>query len=440
MYAQYVTLSPISTFSKIIEKHVSNHLTSYLDNNSLISDNQYGFRQQRSTTAAVLKITDHILHNFDKGNYTIGVFLDLKKAFETVNCSNLLQKLKYLGIKDNALNWFESYLTERQQYVHYQNTSSPKKYLSYSIPQGSTLGPLFFNIYINDITSSTLHLNSILFADDSCFYFSGNDINSVIDTVNSDLLFIDNWLKSNKLSLNLEKSHYIIFNRNKNLPHDLDPLIIDNKIINRINITNFLGIHLNYDLKWHNHINIITNKLHKIKGIMYLTRDLLTRNSLTTIYYSLVYSHLIYGNIIWGRSSKTSLKCLEVAQKSIIRTIMFRGRYEHTNDDFISLGILKLKDINRFSVCQFVFKSLNNLIVPTNYYQLAGNHHAYILRNVTNLELSIPFMGSLQSQSSPSFYGCHEWNNLPLEIRGRASLASFKYNLKKSYIDSYRNS
>ena len=161
-----------------------------------------------------------------------------------------------------------------------------------------------------------------------------------------------------------------------------------------------------------------------------LTRNSLTKDSLRLIYYSLIFSNLIYRNIIWGKSNKTSLKCLEVSHKNIIRVIMFRSRFEHTNFDFYCLKILKLQDINYFCSCTFVFKSLNNILYPNYYFEYAGEHHNYILRNVTNLDLAIPFVRSSQSQTSPMFYSSHDWNNLPIEIRNRFSISSFKLNLK----------
>ena len=438
--SNYRPISVLSSFSKILEKIVYVRLLHYLENSHILDDSQYGFRSGRSTCDAILRLTDYILKEFDRKYFTVAIFLDLKKAFETVNHTILLQKLAMIGVSDSVLSWFQSYLTERKQCVKYKDCYSDYKVLSCSVPQGSNLGPILFLIFVNDIVNSLTVLKPVLFADDSCFYHSGGNLRQLIDLINIDLITINNWIFANKLVLNVEKSHYIVFNRRKKIPPDICKIFINNNELNRVNTTVFLGVTLCENLSWHKHINILTNKVNKIKGILYLTRDSLTLHSMKIIYYSLVYSNIIYCNVLWGKSPPKNLKALEVAQKNIIRTIMYRNRFEHTNNDFSLLNFLKLKDINQFSACCFVYKSLNMLALPIDYFHLLDNfQHNYNTRNLNQLNLHIPFASSLQSQSSPSYYACQYWNSLPLEIKSKPSIISFKKALKDLIIFSYRS-
>ena len=150
---------------------------------------------------------------------------------------------------------------------------------------------------------------------------------------------------------------------------------------------------INSKLGWKDHVNFLVGKLNKYWAILYLIRNFLTRNSLKLIYNSLIYSNLLYGNIIWGNTYPSVLKPLIVAQKSILRTIMFRSRYAHTNDDFYSLSLLKLEDVNLFSSYLFTYKSLNGLSEPTDYFRFVTNDR-YDLRN--NFNLRLPYFRSLQ--------------------------------------------
>ena len=431
----YRPISVFPYFSKIIEKIVNKRLVNHLDTNDIIIDPQHGFRQGRSTTSAILSLTDYILKSFDDCKFVCGIFLDFMKAFETVNHDILLDKLEHIGIRNNALTWFRNYLLNRKQFVSYNKFSSSTQYLKCSIPQGSILGPQLFSIYINDLVNSLKIFNLVLFADDSCVYHSHQNIDHLINIANNELPFIYQWLCANKLTLNIEKSHCIIFRRKKKLPPNIAPIQINNHIIKYTTNTNFLGLLLNYQLSWTSHIGSVISKLNKFKGILYITRNSLTINALKLIYNGLIYPQLMYCNIIWGNTYPTVLKPLEIVQRNIIRTLMFRNRFDSTDNDFIKLKLLKLKEVNFLTSCVFVFKSLNNLTAPINYFTYNINER-YNLRSPDE-NLSAPFMRSRQSQTSPSYYCCEFWNSLPLEMRRVSSVSTFKINLKKCLLDSY---
>ena len=434
----YRPISLLPVFSKILEKIIQKRLNQFLHDNNILSSVQHGFIKLKSTTSATLNLTDHMLNSFDHNLFSVGVFLDLSKAFDCVNHDILIHKLEHIGIRQTSLNLIKSYLSNRKQFVHFNNTNSSFKILTHSVPQGSILGPLLFNIYINDIKNSVNKLKLVLYADDSCFYQSHHEIHTLINLVNLELNFVNDWLTANKLTLNVKKSHYLIFSRQKTIPLDIPPVKINENILDLKQSTNYLGLNIQNNLKWDNHIDYLTNKLHKYNSILYLTRNCLTRSSLITIYNSIIYSCLTYSNAIWGYTSKSNTNKLFMAQKKIIRTIMYRNKFYHTNTDFFNLNILKINEINKYFAGIFVYKSLNNLCFPINYFFNVEFHvPTYNLRNLPNLRP--PQVHTIQSMTSPSFYCCHIWNNIPLDIRRRLSVPSFKYALKQHLLNIYNS-
>ena len=246
---------------------------------------------------------------------------------------------------------------------------------------------------------------------------------------------INNWLLSNKLTLNVAKSHYLIFSRNKSIPSNILPIKINDKILDLKKSTNYLGLNIQNNLKWDNHVNYISNKLHKFNSILYLTRDYLNRSSLLSIYHSLVYSCLSFSNIIWGKTSQRNTNKLIRDQKKIIRTIMYRNRSHHTCADFQNLEILNIKNINKYFAGIFVYKSLHNLCYPQNYFFTSDHFiNNYNLGNSNNLRP--PHARTNQGQSSPSIYCCHVWNVIPYEIRTKPSVPSFKFALRRHLLNS----
>ena len=222
------------------------------------------------------------------------MFLDLSKAFDTVDHGILLKKLYHYGIRGVELRWFKSYLTDRQQYVYLDNANSRLRNVTCGVPQGSILGPLLFLIYINDLPSCDSLLKTILFADDCTLYFSHNNVYSLANIINTHLDNVSCWLTANKLTINTNKTHYIIFHRHKKFTYPVPPIILNNIVLNEVTHTKFLGVIIQQQLYWHKHINHIRDKIAKQCGILYLTRDCLYTKSLITIYYSLVYSNLLY--------------------------------------------------------------------------------------------------------------------------------------------------
>ena len=179
-------ISLLSIFDKIIEKLMHKRLYEFLEHHNILFENQFGFRKNNSTVYALMEITERIKETIDKGKFGCGIFIDLKKAFDTVNHDILLTKLEHYGIRGVLLEWFKSYLTDRKQYVFFNGEASDVKDITCGVPQGSVLGPLLFLLYINDLPNVSEKLKFFLFADDTNIYFESADLQS-LENVNTEL-------------------------------------------------------------------------------------------------------------------------------------------------------------------------------------------------------------------------------------------------------------
>ena len=210
-FSNYRPISVLPCFSKFLEKIMYKRVVKYLDKHNMLFQSQYGFRKKHSTNLATIELVTKILQAIDNSEYTIGVFLDLAKAFDTVNHEILLKKLEHYGIRGIALEWFQNYLTNRKQMVKYKSEKSDSLTIKCGVPQGSVLGPLLFLVYMNDISRCSEILSIILFADDTNLFLSHKNLVTLKETMNRELSKIASWLSANKLSLNIKKTHFIIF-------------------------------------------------------------------------------------------------------------------------------------------------------------------------------------------------------------------------------------
>ena len=291
----YRPISLLPTISKIFERVMFTQMYSYLNSNFLLSEQQYGFRSQHSTELACVKLVDYItteMDNIKKIKSPTAIFLDLSKAFDTFNFNILLNKLQYYVIHGISLSLIRSYLTNRFQYVQFENSESDLLEIKTGIPQGSILGPLFFNIMINDIVNSSNKFNFLIYADDTTIYFNLEDlaIESREVLINDELEKVNKWLKLNKVAVNVDKTKIMLFHKRR--PVTPIQFSMNNRIIDVVQYFNYLGIMLDADMSWKTHVAMVRNKLSRINGILHRFKYIYPQNVLITLYKSFLFPTL----------------------------------------------------------------------------------------------------------------------------------------------------
>ena len=282
----------------------------YLTNSHVLSDNQFGFRKNHSTALALI---GHDLHEkissaIDRGELAVGVFLDLSKAFDTVNHSILFDKLEHYGIRGLALKWIKSYFSNRLQFIEYNGYISSRANIVCGVPQGSIQGPLFFMLYINDIINTSTILQLILFADDTNVFVSHKDKDCLTNILNAELNKLSIWFGANRLSLNLKKknnNNFIVFKPCQKRTNQTIQLLINGQKIDQVKETVFLRVIMDKNLNWKSEISHVANKVSKSTEFIRKSSFYLSTKTLRTLYFSLAYPHFFNFNLVSASTYRT---------------------------------------------------------------------------------------------------------------------------------------
>ena len=428
-FNNYRPVSVLCVLSKIFEKILYNRVTAFLEIFKILHDNQYGFRKKSSTHVALLTFIDKVIEAIENDEYAIGVFLDFSKAFDTVDHEILLSKLDHYGIKGCALSWFKSYLSRRLQYVTYNGSQSSQQMIKCGVPQGSILCPLLFLIYINDLCIVCKSTEPVLFADDTNLFSSGSNAISLQDGVNNDLAIIAEWLKVNKLSLNIKKTHFMCFSaKNKSRPGIA--LQIDGEAIAEVNKSKFLGVVIDNKLSWKDHISFVCRKVARGIGVIIKARKVLYNESLKCLYYSFIYPYMIYCNQVWGSACKTNIEPLQVLQKRAVRIILGVHPRSPSEPLFTTLKFLNCKNIFKYLIGRLMYRIYHGeLHVLHGFFTKTSNIHVHDTRQKCHYHL--PLCRTNLGKCGLRYVGASVWNNiLSVNINPNVSEFIFSRSLK----------
>jgi hypothetical protein len=421
-----------STFSKIFERIIKRRLESFFLQHNLLNKYQYGFRPRSSTTKALMDFTQTIDRNKNENRHTIAIFLDLRKAFDTVSHSILLAKMENYGCRGITKELFKSYLEDRQQFTSVGGQSSEMLVNSFGVPQGSILGPFLFLIYINDITeckTPDVEMTYKLFADDTAILLSHKNLDTLNHAANDIMSRISDWLIMNRLTLNVDKTQCLLFlatNSQSNI--SWTPSIkINNSLLTFTNHIKYLGMVIDSKLSFKFHIKLLINKLHKFIGIFRKINSFLTSQTKYILYNSMFLPHLLYAIELYGNAPDTILNALQIVQNKAIKSLFQFPRFFPTEALYKELQIANIKTLYKTRALSLLWILLNEASTLNLQYvikELFTNvTHRYQFRDNKNFNISFKKPSFISSSTMKLFT---LWNSLPTEVKVQTSFIKFK--------------
>ena len=447
--SNYRPVSNLAFLSKLLENLVAARLKKHLNDSGINNNFQSAYTEHRSTETALLRIHNDLCKAVDTSGAAALIMLDLSAAFDTLDHSILLDCFQYLfGLQDTVLSWLSSYLSDRRQHIIICDANSSEQHLPYGVPQGSVLGPLFFNMYTFSLSSVFMRhgLSYHMYADDTQLYISFNpksvhDAESAFNSLKACFSDVQTWMKQNWLKLNPDKTEFILvitrLQINKALGSSSN---FPSSLFKPSNAVKNLGVHFDSSLTMAKQVEAIGRSVNYQLRQLWRIRQYLNLHSTKTLAHALISSRLDYGNCLLYGITGNLMQRLQRLQNSAARLVTKSPKSCHITPILHKLHWLPVHLRIEYKILMYVYKALNGLApkyiadLLTSY--TPGRH----LRssNVGLLHIPKTHLGSFGdkafSTSAPIL-----WNSLPVKIKSAKSLASFKSSLKTYLFNAYFN-
>lgn len=438
IYDNYRPISVLSVIDKIIERFIADKLYDYLHKYDVLGKNQFGFIKNRGTISALELVADCINEKLDNGKHVLCMFIDLRKAFDSINHDEMVLMLHKIGVRGSILSWFSSYLKNRKLVVKFGERLSASKTITRGVPQGSVLGPLLYLIYVNDVQHCFTKCKHYLYADDTLVVSAHKDFNLALNNLKHDFFKFQLWAHDKKLSINLNKTNimYIASPHNrlscniKLIAHTdvcLHIMARDGrpaglchcKPLPIVKQQKYLGLTIDDSFLWSTHINELHKKLKYFSCCFYYLSNIVPQHILLLIYHSLIESILSYGIVVWGSASFCHINRLQLTQNVIVRNI--NKTIQDANNAYKKHKILKIEELYMLRVL------INNYFNPQI---TTERQHPYKTRAISTRELEVPRCANKYGQRQRQVVVPRLLNKLPGNLRNLQSLREVKARIK----------
>lgn len=426
--SNYRPISILSSLSKPVEKHIQNHIQAHLLNHNLLHENQSGFRPNHSCHTALTSLVEDWLSHINNNKLSAALFVDFAKAFDVIDHNLLIRKLQCYKLSSDCIKLLTSFLCERTQSVCLNQEKSDPLGIKFGVPQGSILGPLLFSVYINDLP---LHISEPceMFADDTTIHTSNDNTTELASSLQKSADELQNWTELNHMALNPNKTETIMITtrqKRQNLTDSLPPIYICNQPIREVQEHKLLGITIDNNLSWNQHIANLSKNISKKTYQLSRIKHFLNEHTRKLYYTAHIQSSIDYASTLWDSASGNIKKPLISVQRRAVKNVLLKNKL-HSND-FASLHILPLKERLEFNKCVLIHKILQGKSSP----RLSNLFARNLSRNNKKLNTPIPRIDLYKS--SLKYSGSILWNKLPLAIQQAKSNQTFKTHLMKHYL------
>ena len=436
----YRPISITATLSKVFEKVICEQITNYIDINKLFSPVQFGFRKNISTIDALVFTTEKIRKEIDNNHFVAAAFLDLSKAFDSISHEILIKKLEILHFYPNAISLIQSFLTGRTQRVVLSTSKSDWINLYQGVPQGTVLGPLLFNLYVNSMQNIMPESSNLVqYADDTFVFVAANCINTGITNLERILEKIIDYFVSHRLNINADKTEFIVFCKpSKNASIKNVELQVQNHLFKQKECVKYLGVQLDQNLNYQNEVKNILRKMACGIKTIYCVRDFLPTKTRLLLLNALVISHLHYSSILLNGSSRSLISTLEKQLNWGIKACFNRYKMDSAHDLRLHYRILSVRHLLDLKACFFFWKWKYNLSPAFSRLQMAT---ANLKTHERTLNLTYhSFANSEQLKNSLFKRVVPLWNALPEKLKlGNQTYEKAKKRLKTFFNEKFIN-